>query len=106
MSQMARIAAFFEKVKNLRVKDRCLIVRKNAVKVEISTSPPHAVLCDHAQSGCEVCSQTSAQKAAQKELRLVVAHDLLDTINAELDSMQLLAILENENTIERNPFSE
>ncbi|GFW20576.1 uncharacterized protein TNCV_1048001 [Trichonephila clavipes] len=41
------------------MKDRCLTVRGTAEKVEISTSSTHAVLCDHAQSGCEICSQSS-----------------------------------------------
>ncbi|GFU72964.1 hypothetical protein TNCV_4636981 [Trichonephila clavipes] len=42
----------------------------------------------------------------QKELRLVIVRDLLDTISAEPSSLDLLTVLENENAIERSPFLE
>ncbi|GFU43670.1 hypothetical protein TNCV_3070591 [Trichonephila clavipes] len=50
---MTRSAAV-ENAESLVMKDRCL-----TVQVEISTGSAHAILRDHAQSCCEICSQAS-----------------------------------------------
>ncbi|GFW28435.1 hypothetical protein TNCV_4641001 [Trichonephila clavipes] len=52
---------------------------------------------------CLTARKTSEQ--VKKELHLAVALDLLGTINAKFDFLRLLVVSENENAIEKMPFS-
>ncbi|GFW00665.1 hypothetical protein TNCV_2284111 [Trichonephila clavipes] len=60
---------------------------KTTEQIEISTSPAHAILCDHAQSSSEICSWASV--GGTEKLHLAVAQDLLDTIDVEPSFLQL-----------------
>ncbi|GFU72620.1 hypothetical protein TNCV_4838481 [Trichonephila clavipes] len=58
--QTDRNAAVVQRNEHLIVKDRPLTVRETAVnKLRSVQVSEHAVLCDHKQSGCDICSQTS-----------------------------------------------
>ncbi|GFV27061.1 hypothetical protein TNCV_4852981 [Trichonephila clavipes] len=58
-SQAVQNAAVIENGKNLVMEDSHLTVRETAKQVQISTRPPHVILCNHAQSGYKFCSQGS-----------------------------------------------
>ncbi|GFW17495.1 hypothetical protein TNCV_2650531 [Trichonephila clavipes] len=70
-------------------------------QVKKRTGSPHVILCDHTQNSCETCSQASVGET--EKLHFAVTQDLLD---AEPDYLRLQAVPENENAIERIPFSE
>ncbi|GFW52530.1 hypothetical protein TNCV_404581 [Trichonephila clavipes] len=57
--QTSRNAAVVERVKHLVMKVCRLTLLETAEQVYTSTGSTQAILCDHAQSGCEICSQTS-----------------------------------------------
>ena len=82
--QTARNAAVVESVENLIMGDRRLTVRELAEEVEISKDSAHAILRDdlnmHRVAAKFVPKLLSAE---QKELRLAVAQDLLDTANTD-----------------------
>ncbi|GFW99608.1 hypothetical protein TNCV_3418411 [Trichonephila clavipes] len=59
MLQTAENAAIVEKMENQIIKDGFLTVREISEQVGVNTGSVLAVLCDHAQSDCEICSQSS-----------------------------------------------
>ncbi|GFU93759.1 hypothetical protein TNCV_4289851, partial [Trichonephila clavipes] len=61
----------------------------------------HAILLDHARKFVP-----KLLSEEQKMLRIAFAQELLDGITAELDSLPVLAVPQNKNTIERIPFSD
>ncbi|GFW41546.1 hypothetical protein TNCV_4034631 [Trichonephila clavipes] len=63
------------------MKDHCLIGRRPAKLVEISTSSADAILCDHSQSGCKICYQVFVSKT--ERVFLAVDADQLGAINVE-----------------------
>ncbi|GFW12640.1 hypothetical protein TNCV_818921 [Trichonephila clavipes] len=65
-------------------------VRQQVSARTVQRCPPHSILCDHAQSGCENCSQASV--VGTKKLLYAVAQDVLDTINSEPGALRLLTI--------------
>ncbi|GFU95420.1 uncharacterized protein TNCV_4787551 [Trichonephila clavipes] len=75
--------------------------------VSVRRSTPlngEAILCNHAQSSCENCSQTFVGGTVRT--RFTVAQYLLDAISSQTGTLQLLAVPQNENVIERIPFKE
>ncbi|GFV49253.1 hypothetical protein TNCV_237871 [Trichonephila clavipes] len=68
MPQTPRNAAVVEKMKNLIMKDGRLIAQEAVDQVKISTGSRPAIFCDHAQSGCEISSQTSVSGAENSVL--------------------------------------
>ncbi|GFU30117.1 hypothetical protein TNCV_1925281 [Trichonephila clavipes] len=86
------------------MKDRRLTIRETDEQVEISTGSAHAILCEHAQSGCEIGFQASV--VGIEKLRLPVVHDLLDATNVETGFLRLLVVPENGKTTNRVPFLE
>ncbi|GFX76283.1 hypothetical protein TNCV_592461 [Trichonephila clavipes] len=89
---------------NLIMNYRSLTLGETGEQVEISTGFPRAILCDHAQSGCEICSQASVGET--EKFRPAGSQNLLVTFKFKPGFLRLLAIPENENTFERAPFSE
>ncbi|GFT80696.1 hypothetical protein TNCV_127411 [Trichonephila clavipes] len=67
----------------------------------ITTGSAHAILLDHARKFVP-----KLLSEEQKMLRIAFAQELLDGITAELDSLPVLAVPQNKNTIERIPFSD
>ncbi|GFY35290.1 hypothetical protein TNCV_796451 [Trichonephila clavipes] len=57
--QTTRNVAIVEKVENLIVKYRRLTLQETTKQIERSTVSPLAILWDHMQRGCEICSQAS-----------------------------------------------
>ncbi|GFX15181.1 hypothetical protein TNCV_2708861 [Trichonephila clavipes] len=90
-----RNAAVVEKVEKLIMKEHRLTVRK------ITDIQLRLIMRREA-----VNFLTMFLSEEQKELHLAVAHDLQDPINTEPGSLQLLAVSENENAVERVEFSE
>ncbi|GFW90400.1 hypothetical protein TNCV_3509471 [Trichonephila clavipes] len=84
--------------------DRCLIIRELDEEVEISshTGSSRAILCDHAQSGCEFYSPS----LCWRNRKTPSCRCTESTRHYEPCFSQLLAVPENENAIERIPFSE
>ncbi|GFU92401.1 hypothetical protein TNCV_824271 [Trichonephila clavipes] len=79
--QTTQNVAAVKKVGSLTVKDRHLAVQENAEQIEINTGSVNAILCDHARSSCEICSQNSVGGAENSILKLQMNFWILSMVN-------------------------
>ncbi|GFX91966.1 hypothetical protein TNCV_3577961 [Trichonephila clavipes] len=85
------------------VKDNFLTKRQTFEEVEIGIDSSHEILCVHVRHAAKLLPSFCQRNKKSPLCRC--SGLLLNNMNTKSGFLRLLAVIENENSIERTPFS-